>query len=116
MDAKAANTAGARGIAQLFPGALQSIKKDPKTFDYFDPKSGIDVGAAYLAWNYRLFKDWSKAVAAYNWGVRHLDDWVNGVPMILNEKKEWVPTPSVPSETKTTISHIFRGNPAAFDQ
>jgi soluble lytic murein transglycosylase-like protein len=108
-------TTGARGIAQLLPGALQSIKKDPNTFNYFDAKASIEAGAAYLAWNHNWYKDWAKSVAAYNWGIGNLDDWLSGLPMVLNRRKEWVPAPSIPGETKTAISHIFRGNPGAFD-
>jgi len=115
-NATAVNKAtGARGIAQLLPGALQSIKKDPNTFNYFDAKASIEAGAAYLAWNNNWYKDWAKSVAAYNWGIRHLDDWLSGLPMVLNGRKEWVPAPSIPDETKTTISHIFRGSRGAFD-
>ena len=52
--------AGAVGIMQLlprfFPGAGQS------------PQADIDTAAKYLCDLYARFKDWTVAVAAYNWG------------------------------------------------
>ena len=43
---------GYKGIAQLGPDALKSVGIKGK-FNYFDAKSSIDAGAAYLAWLYR---------------------------------------------------------------
>ncbi len=66
----------------------------------------VRAGAAYLAWLYRWFKNWPRAVAAYNAGPGNLSEWLVG-----NDVK-YVPK----EETKETVRHIFRGNPKAFDQ
>jgi hypothetical protein len=117
-NANSENSAtGARGIAQLLPDALRSIKVNPGTFNYFDAKASIEAGAAYLAWNNNWYKDWAKSVAAYNWGIGQMERWAAGVPMIYSEKKRaWIEAPPLPNETKTTISHVFRGDPKAFDE
>lgn len=97
---------GAKGIAQLTPAAIEALyPKGQNKFDYFDPKSSIDAGAAYLALQYRQFRDWPKAVAAYNAGANSIRGWLNGSRS------------SPPSqETKTYLQYIFRGNPKAFDE
>ena len=33
------------GIAQLTPGAVKSVGRDPRTFNYYDPQAAIDAGA-----------------------------------------------------------------------
>jgi hypothetical protein len=89
----------------LGPGALQSIGIKGK-FDYFDAKSSIDAGAAYLGWLYRWFRNWPRAIAAYNAGPGNLGRWLVG------DETNYSPT----EETKEMVRHIFRGDPKAFDQ
>ncbi len=101
----ASSLAGYKGIAQLGPGALQSIGIKGK-FDYFDAKSSIDAGAAYLAWLHRGLGDWPRAVASYNAGLGNVGRWLAGDDIKYSPNEE----------TKETIRHIFRGNPKAFDQ
>jgi soluble lytic murein transglycosylase-like protein len=34
------------------------------------------MGRAYLARLYRRYKNWPDAIAAYNWGASHVDNWI----------------------------------------
>ncbi|GAA6198997.1 lytic transglycosylase domain-containing protein [Aquicoccus sp. SU-CL01552] len=54
---------GALGLAQLMPETARRLGVDPA-----DPKQNLDGGARYLAKQYRNFKSWRLALAAYNAG------------------------------------------------
>ncbi|MBX9944474.1 MAG: lytic transglycosylase domain-containing protein [Reyranella sp.] len=93
---------GAKGIAQLTPGALQALRLDPETFKYDDPQASIEAGAAYLALMYREFKNWPKAVAAYNTGATGLYKVLRGDEVLGGE-------------ARAHLKYVFRGQPDAFD-
>lgn len=71
---KAVSHAGAIGLAQLMPETAARLGIDPT-----DPLANLDGGARYLASQYKRFKSWRLALAAYNAGpeavVKH-----DGVP------------------------------------
>jgi soluble lytic murein transglycosylase-like protein len=95
--------AGAKGIAQLMPIAVKALGLDPRTFDYFDAEKSINAGAALLAKYYDEFKDWPKAVAAYNMGNTAVNNWLAG------------DQPHGPNrETQDVLKYVFRGDPYAF--
>ncbi|SFA76412.1 Transglycosylase SLT domain-containing protein [Poseidonocella pacifica] len=54
---------GALGLAQLMPGTAQLLRVDPH-----NPVENLQGGARYLAEQYREFRDWRLALAAYNAG------------------------------------------------
>ncbi len=54
---------GALGLAQLMPGTARLLGVDPT-----DPYENLDGGARYLSKQYRKFKSWRLALAAYNAG------------------------------------------------
>ncbi|TDK47411.1 lytic transglycosylase domain-containing protein [Antarcticimicrobium luteum] len=54
---------GALGLAQLMPDTARRLGVDPA-----DPGENLDGGARYLAKQYRKFKSWRLALAAYNAG------------------------------------------------
>lgn len=54
---------GAIGLAQLMPGTARRLGVDPR-----DPQQNLDGGARYLAQQYRSFRSWRLALAAYNAG------------------------------------------------
>ncbi len=65
---------GALGLAQLMPATARRLRVDPAV-----PYENLDGGARYLAKQFRKFKSWRLALAAYNAGpdaVRKYD----GVP------------------------------------
>ncbi|GHG80527.1 lytic transglycosylase domain-containing protein [Pseudodonghicola xiamenensis] len=54
---------GALGLAQLMPDTARHLRVDPSV-----PYENLDGGARYLARQYRKFKSWRLALAAYNAG------------------------------------------------
>jgi hypothetical protein len=44
--------------------------------DRFDAAANLAIGRAYLAQLYRRYGDWADAIAAYNWGIGNLDNWI----------------------------------------
>ena len=65
---------GALGLAQLMPATARALGVNPA-----DPTQNLEGGARYLATQYKRFRSWRLALAAYNAGpeavARH-----NGVP------------------------------------
>ena len=62
-NAKARSHKGAIGLAQLMPGTARLLRVNPH-----DPVQNLDGGARYLAEQYRTFRSWRLALAAYNAG------------------------------------------------
>jgi hypothetical protein len=46
--------------------------------DRFDETQNRVLGRAYLAHMFRRYGSWPDAIAAYNWGPGHLDEWIGG--------------------------------------
>ncbi|MCG6884219.1 MAG: lytic transglycosylase domain-containing protein [Silicimonas sp.] len=65
---------GAIGLAQLMPGTAAKLRVNPH-----DPHQNLDGGARYLAEQYRVFRSWRLALAAYNAGPAAVEKY-NGVP------------------------------------
>ena len=78
---------GALGLAQLMPATARSLGVNPK-----DPYQNLDGGARYLSTQYRKFKSWRLALAAYNAGPKAVEKY-GGVPPY--------------SETKTYVKKIW---------
>lgn len=60
---KALSHKGAIGLAQLMPATARSLRVNPN-----DPVQNLEGGARYLATQYRKFRSWRLALAAYNAG------------------------------------------------
>ena len=54
---------GAIGLAQLMPDTARLLR-----VDIHDPRENLEGGARYLAQQYREFRSWRLALAAYNAG------------------------------------------------
>ncbi|KUJ80883.1 lytic transglycosylase [Ruegeria marisrubri] len=65
---------GALGLAQLMPQTARLLGVNP-----YDPKQNLEGGARYLSWQYRKFKSWRLALAAYNAGPEAVERY-GGVP------------------------------------
>lgn len=65
---------GAIGLAQLMPATARLLRVDPR-----DPIQNLDGGARYLAEQYRTFRSWRLALAAYNAGPKAVEKH-GGVP------------------------------------
>jgi Transglycosylase SLT domain len=46
--------------------------------DRFDETENRALGRAYLAHMFQRYGSWPDAIAAYNWGPGHLDEWIGG--------------------------------------
>jgi Transglycosylase SLT domain len=44
--------------------------------DRFNIRKNRALGRAYLAQLYRRYGNWADAIAAYNWGIGNLDNWI----------------------------------------
>jgi hypothetical protein len=44
--------------------------------DRFDMRENRQLGRAFLAHMYQRYGNWPDAIAAYNWGPGHLDQWI----------------------------------------
>lgn len=65
---------GALGLAQLMPATARSLGVNPA-----DPYQNLDGGARYLSRQFRKFKSWRLALAAYNAGPEAVRKY-GGVP------------------------------------
>jgi len=71
---RAVSHKGAIGLTQLMPETARILGVDP-----YDPKQNIMGGARYLATQYRTFRNWRLALAAYNAGPGAVQKY-GGVP------------------------------------
>ncbi len=74
FNPKALSHKGAIGLAQLMPGTAKVLGVDPH-----DPQQNLEGGARYLAQQYRTFKSWRLALAAYNAGPQAVQKY-DGIP------------------------------------
>ncbi|WP_372574369.1 lytic transglycosylase domain-containing protein [Ruegeria jejuensis] len=74
---------GALGLAQLMPKTARSLGVNPH-----DPYENLDGGARYLSIQFREFKSWPLALAAYNAGPKAVQKH-GGVPP-YKETKNYV--------------------------
>ncbi|MFA3915408.1 lytic transglycosylase domain-containing protein [Ruegeria hyattellae] len=74
---------GALGLAQLMPQTARSLGVNPH-----DPYENLDGGARYLSIQFREFKSWRLALAAYNAGPKAVQKH-GGVPP-YKETKNYV--------------------------
>lgn len=63
ITGKTRSPVGAVGIAQFMPATAREMGIDP-----LDPFQSIQGAGRYLARLYRMFGNWTEALAAYNWG------------------------------------------------
>jgi len=82
-NAGALSHKGAIGLAQLMPETAARLGVNPH-----DPYENLDGGARYLAKQYRAFRSWRLALAAYNAGPKAVEKY-GGVPP-YKETKNYV--------------------------
>ncbi len=81
--------------------------------DRFDETENRTLGRAYLAHMFRRYGSWPDAVAAYNWGPGHLDEWIGGgrpadkFPAAVERYRTRVlMTPGVPGASNARLSRL----------
>ena len=77
FDENAESSAGARGLMQLMPDTFTDMTGIEYVDGYItDPKYNIDAGVHYLSYLYSRYGDWETVYAAYNAGLRNVDEWL----------------------------------------
>ena len=82
-NATAVSHKGAIGLAQLMPDTAKKLGVDAN-----DPKQNLEGGARYLSQQYKRFRSWRLALAAYNAGPEAVEKY-GGVPP-YKETKNYV--------------------------
>ena len=83
FDPDARSSSGAVGLMQLLPTTAQGIAEHTggREFvveDLNDPEINVRYGSFYLRRLLRKYEDERLALAAYNAGQRHVDEWLAG--------------------------------------
>lgn len=73
----AISKAGARGLTQVIPSTAISLGQHPDNL--WDSQQSLATGAFYLANQWRTFRSWPLAIAAYNAGPGAVKKW-QGIP------------------------------------
>jgi soluble lytic murein transglycosylase len=88
FDASARSSSGAIGLMQLLPDTAKGIAVHTGGHgfvvdDLYDPEINVRYGSFYLRRLLRKYEDERLALAAYNAGQRHVDEWIandGGIP------------------------------------
>lgn len=72
---RAVSPKGAIGLAQLMPATARALRVDPR-----DPAQNLEGGARYLSTQFRRFRSWRLALAAYNAGPEAVEKYNRSVP------------------------------------
>ncbi len=96
FDPSARSRSGAIGLMQLLPDTAQGIATHTggSAFvvdDLYDPEINVRYGSFYLRRLMRKYDDERLALAAYNAGQRHVDEWIaNGEDIAFAETRQYV--------------------------
>ena len=96
FDPKARSRSGAIGLMQLLPDTAKGIATHTGgaafvVDDLYDPEINVRYGAFYLRRLVRKYEDERLALAAYNAGQRHVDEWIaSGEGIAFAETREYV--------------------------
>lgn len=95
----------ASGLGQVIPQTAFSLGlKDP-----FNPKQNLEKSAKYLKLQYLTYGNWKTALAAYNAGPCHVQDYLNGTNNCGQNSKRLKTPYGIPNfkETKDYVYYIF---------
>jgi soluble lytic murein transglycosylase len=110
-DSKATSSAGAVGLMQLMPETARDLARsgavDARRYplkDLGDPSVNIEYGTAYLRFLVNRYHEIETALAAYNAGLRHADEW--------KKKGDDIRAAIEFPETKTYVVRVVRNREA----
>ncbi len=96
FDPEARSRSGAIGLMQLLPDTAKGIATHTGgdafvVDDLYDPELNVRYGSFYLRRLLRKYEDERLALAAYNAGQRHVDEWIaNGDGIGFRETRQYV--------------------------
>ena len=99
LNPTANSRAGAKGLWQFMyrTGKLYGLKETSLVDDRFDPYKATDAACRHLKDLYRLYGNWSLALAAYNSGAGNVNKAIRRAGGI---KSYWAILPYLPRETR----------------
>jgi hypothetical protein len=91
---------GARGLAQFMPATAQSLGINPD-----NPIEALEGGARYMKQLLSQFGgDYTKALAAYNWGMGNVAKWAGDLASLPGETRQYI---------QSILTPAPKANPAA---
>jgi soluble lytic murein transglycosylase len=96
FDASARSRSGAIGLMQLLPDTAKGIAVHTGGHafvvdDLYEPEINVRYGSFYLRRLIRKYDDERLALAAYNAGQRHVDEWIaNDEGIAFGETRQYV--------------------------
>jgi len=109
LNPNAVSRAGAVGFWQFMPGTATSLGLNYNSVidERRDAMKSADAAAKYLKDLYRIFEDWTLALAAYNCGPRRVQNAINAAGGI---KDFWAIRAYLPRETQNYIPKFIAMN------
>lgn len=110
IDGSTRSSVGAAGIAQFMPATAQQYGLMVGGIDgRLDPKRAIPAAGRYLKALYSMFRNWTNAVAAYNWGPGNVQHYLAG-DIDRRTGQAYV----MPQETVDYVAYIAPGGGTAY--
>lgn len=81
ISGKVKSGAGATGLFQFMPATAKALGVDPT-----NPTASADAAMKYMAYLFKKFGDWKRAVWAYNWGEGNVAKYLRGEKKVLPEE------------------------------
>lgn len=103
LDPHAVSKAGAVGLAQIMPDTFNewAQKLGIQNPNPFDPVQSVHVQAAYMKWLQDQTGSWMQALAAYDWGIGHLERLIRRVG-----EEDWMG--HLPKETRDYLDRVVK--------
>ncbi|MBI9033462.1 MAG: LysM peptidoglycan-binding domain-containing protein [Bacteroidales bacterium] len=106
LNPTAGSHAGAKGLWQFMygTGRMYGLKSTSMVDDRFDPIKSTDAACRHLLDLYKIYDNWSLALAAYNSGTGNVN---KAIRRAGNLKSYWAVWPFLPRETRGYVPAFF---------